>query len=58
MERPICDLVSDIGSASTQQEESVIRLLAKDTEFMKVVDEIHTKFTGGYNALMAIRKYS
>lgn len=59
VETPVYDLVSGIGSASAEvQQEDVIRLLAKDSKFMNVVEETHTKFTHGYNRLMAIRKNS
>jgi hypothetical protein len=57
VETPMYDLVTDIGSASAQtQQEDIITLLAKDTKFMKVVEEIHTKFEDGYNRLMSNRK--
>ncbi|HEY7082381.1 MAG TPA: hypothetical protein VH500_22045 [Nitrososphaeraceae archaeon] len=59
VEMTMYDLVTDIGSTSARtQQEDIIRLLAKDTKFMNVVEEIHTRFTNGYNRLMAIRKNS
>ncbi len=53
----ICVLVTEIGRESAHlQEKNIHRILAEDTKFMTVLEEIHKDFEDGYNKLMALRK--
>ena len=54
---PIYELVSDIGRESVFQEEMKNnRLLAQDTNFSRLLDDIHNNFETGYNRLMKLRQ--
>ncbi len=59
VETPIYELVTDIcRGPAVVQEKSIQGLLAKDTKFMVVVEELHKNFNDGYNRLMHMRKIS
>jgi DNA-binding PadR family transcriptional regulator len=57
IEAPIYELVSNVGKrgSETQIEVDSLKVLAQDTKFMSLLEDIHSNFERGYKPLMELR---
>jgi hypothetical protein len=53
IEAPIYELVSNLGKRGSETQE--MYSLARDTKFMRLLEDIHSNFERGYKPLMELR---
>jgi hypothetical protein len=59
IEAPIYELVSNLGKIGSeiQKEMDSLKVLAQDTKFMRLLEDIHSNFESGYRSLIELRKH-